>query len=69
MKITPVNQRDLNRRAFELLRRVQAPETASQDYHAVLLFHPRHSSEHNLSQPGIISKTVILSSLMSERRK
>jgi hypothetical protein len=68
MKIAAVDQGDFHRRTLKLLRRVQAPESAAQDYHAVFLSHADRSPERNPVLPSIISSSVNFSITMLGER-
>jgi hypothetical protein len=57
MKIAPVNQRNFDRRAFQLLSCSQSAKSAPKNDDAVLFSH-RLSPENNLIQASIISFIV-----------
>ena len=64
MKITPVNQGNIHRRALEFLRGIQAAKSAAENYDAVLFFHSDRPRERNPVLPIIISPSMNFSITM-----
>jgi hypothetical protein len=58
MKIAPVNQRDFDGRALQLLRGSQSAKSAAENDDSMFLVHAPCSPERNLAEPSIISSTV-----------
>lgn len=55
MKISPVNQRDRDGSALQLLRRSQPAESPAKNNDPMFLFHALHPFERNLAPTNIIS--------------
>lgn len=64
MKVAPVDQDNVHRRALELLRGIQAAKSSAQNYDAVLFFHSDRPQERNPVLPIIISPSMNFSITM-----
>jgi hypothetical protein len=59
VEVSPVYERDFDRRAFQVLSGSQPAESAAENDDSMFFAHAQHSPERNLAHSGIISFTVL----------